>query len=279
MSNLYRKEIIGNCTLYLGDCLEILPSFHPSSFDLICADVPYGVTQNKWDVVIDVDKMFAEYRRLITNTGIIALTATQPFATDLINAGRDIFRYDLVWEKHNASGFLNANRMPLRAHELVLIFYKKLGTYNPQKIQQQTASLTKNINRGDSSNYNKAKQVIATGSKDGSRFPRSIFATKPEKMFFDSQRKDKGMHPTQKQQPLIDYLVRTYSNAGDRVLDNTMGSGTAGVSCQQLDREFVGIEKEQKYFDMACGRISTCHKHRPVLLDLCKRKTAQLALF
>lgn len=184
--------------LHLGDCLEIMPSIADESVDMILADLPYGVTQNGWDVVIPMDQLWREYRRIIKPNGAIVLTATQPFAADLIMAARDLFRYDLVWHKVLVTGFLNANRMPLRSHELVLVFYKGLPTYNPQKSMGRGPTFHENKNRSRlSSNYGKFNSEVPTGSKDGTRHPTSVFSIKYEPDFFDASVSGKRIaHPT-----------------------------------------------------------------------------------
>lgn len=239
--------------LFCGDCLKLMPSIPDGSVDMVLADLPYGVTANHWDSVIPMTELWEQYRRIVKPNGAIALTATQPFATDLIVAARDIFRYDLIWEKSKSTGFLNANRMPLRSHEHVLVFYRGLPNYNPQRSQMDTPSRKANkTGRRGSSNYGKFDPNVPTGSTDGSRFPRSVLSVRYEADFFNGKR---DIHPTQKPIALMEYLIRTYTNEGEVVLDNCMGSGTTGVAAVQCGRRFIGIELDPTYFAHASKRI------------------------
>jgi site-specific DNA-methyltransferase (adenine-specific) len=232
--------------IHQGDCLEVMKQIDDKSVDMILCDLPYGVTaRNKWDKIINTKELFKEYRRIIKEKGIICLTATQPFATELILKELDMFRYDLIWEKSWGTGFLNANRMPLRSHELVLIFYKKLGTYNPQKEEGKPYKM---MRRNDTPCYGeKYKVFVETDNKDGKRFPKSIL-----KFSYDKKR---GLHPTQKPVALFEYLIKTYTNEGDLVLDNCMGSGTTAVACINTKRNFIGIELNPEYCEIANKRI------------------------
>ncbi len=239
--------------IYQGDCLELMKQIGDKSIDLILCDLPYGVTaRNKWDKKIDTKKLFNEYLRIIKDKGIICLTATQPFATELISEALNIFRYDLIWEKSWGTGFLNSNRMPLRSHELILIFYKKLGTYNPQKEEGKPYKMTR---RNDTPCYGeKYKIFIETDNKDGKRFPKSIL-----RFNYD---KNRGLHPTQKPVALFEYLIKTYTNEGDLVLDNCIGSGTTAVACVNTKRNFIGIELSEEYCKIAEARIEKAKKER-----------------
>jgi len=233
--------------IILGDCLEIMPKIPDKYFDMILCDLPYGTTaRNKWDVIIPFELLWKQYERIIKDNGAIVLTAAEPFTSMLITSNPKMFRYDLIWEKATATGFLNANRMPLRAHEQVLLFYKHLPTYNPQKTQGNPYSMTR---RGhDTKTYNMREQDRdwTTNNKDGLRYPRSV-------MYFPWD-KDK-LHPAQKPLALFEYLIKTYTKEGDIVLDNCAGSGTTGVACRNLNRKYVLIEQEQKYYDIILDRI------------------------
>ena len=255
-----RVEVIGDCTLYFGDCFEIMPRLE--KFDLILTDPPYGVTQNKWDVSLDPVEFWQMIKPKMV--GPCILTATEPFAADIINANRKMFKYDLIWEKGNATGFLNANRMPLRAHENILVFYEKLPVYTPKKFFLATNSFKQERNPDKSTNYGKQTAVASTGSKDGSRFPRSVFSVKMDAERTNSRLTKKGRHPTQKPVALMQYLLSTYLPTG-LVCDPFMGSGTTGVACVQQGLQFVGIEREEKYFDVACKRIEKAIKDKPPL--------------
>lgn len=232
--------------LIQGDCLEVMKEIPDKSVDMILCDLPYGVTaRNEWDKIINTKELFREYKRIIKEKGIICLTATQPFATELISESKELFRYDLIWEKSQGTGFLNANRMPLRSHELILIFYKKLGTYNPQKEDGKPYKMTR---RNDTSNYGKTNIInFTTDNKDGKRFPKSII-----RISYDKEK----LHPTQKPVALMEYLIKTYTTEEMVVLDNCMGSGTTGVACKNLKRKFIGIELDENYFKIASQRIN-----------------------
>ena len=227
-----------------GDCLEIMKEIPSDSVDLILCDLPYGITRNKWDSVINLDEMWEQYERIIKDNGVIVLTAVQIFASQLIMSRPNLFKYDLIWKKTIASGQLNVNRQPLRTHEHILIFYKKQPTYN----QQMTKGKPYTINRKATYNgegYN--KQTDSYKENTGFRHPTSVLEF--------SNPRHKGGHPTQKPVELFEWLVKTYSNEGDLVLDNCMGSGTTGVACKNLSRNFIGIELDEKYFNIAKKRI------------------------
>jgi len=233
--------------LYHGDCLEIMPSLPNGSVDMILADLPYGVTANSWDVLIPMDALWEEYRRTIKPNGAIVLTATQPFASDLVMAARDLFRYDLVWEKSKATNFLQANDRPLRSHETVLLFCKSKPRYYPQKSFGHSSSERQCLPGRLSDNYRKFGNAGMSGSADGSRYPRSVFGFAHD---------TNTIHPTQKLVALMEYLIRTYTTEGDVVLDNCMGSGTTGVAAVRCGRDFIGIEIDANYFDTASKRIA-----------------------
>lgn len=232
--------------LFFGDCLQLMPFVAPASVDLILCDLPYGTTQCKWDTIIPFAELWAQYCRIIKPNGSIVLTAAQPFTSLLIASNLAMFRYEWVWEKGSATGFLNAKKQPLRAHENICVFYKNQPTFNPQKTtgHELKQSKKKTVN---SECYGKALKLQEYSSTE--RYPRSV-------QFFSSDKQKVSLHPTQKPVSLMEYLVRTYSNEGDLVMDNCMGSGTAGVACVNTNRKFIGIEQEQKYFDIARDRIN-----------------------
>ena len=229
--------------LYNGDCLEIMKTIPNKSVDMICCDLPYELTQNKDDVKIPFEPLWKEYERIIKDNGCIALFAQGLFYVDLVNSNRKLFRYDLVWNKILTSGFLNAKRMPLRQHEQIAIFYKKLPTYNPQFKEGKPYKQMSGIPKGnyDVKHCNKVETI-----NDGKRYPSDLIEFGKVK---------KTIHPTQKPVELLEYLIKTYSNEGDTVLDNCMGSGSTGVACKNLNRNFIGIELDEKYFNIAKERI------------------------
>jgi site-specific DNA-methyltransferase (adenine-specific) len=247
-----------DCLLSNVDCYELLKSLPDNSIDLMFQDPPYGVTQNEWDKPIDLKKLWPEWERVVKPNGAFIFTASQPFATDLINSNRKLFKYDLVWEKSIATGFLNANRMPLRGHELILVFYKKLPTYNPIKHFLSTPSFKKGNKARSSNNYGKFSHDMEIGHKDGSRFPRSIFSVTYENSFFDSTSNtvQKTFHPTQKPIALPQYIIKTYSNPGDTIFDGYSGSGSTAIACITEKRKFIGAEIDKQYYDEAIKRIS-----------------------
>ena len=237
---------VSDSALFQGDCLDIMPLIPDNSIDMILCDLPYGTTQCKWDSVLPLDKLWTEYKRIITDKGSIVLTASQPFTSALVMSNPKLFKYDLVWDKVNRyTGFLNANRMPLRRHENVLIFYKKLGTYNKQMGEGKPYD----AKRSGSGYEGVGKYKIKDGKNDGQRNPHSILSIKAD------VKTEIGLHPTQKPLELMKYLIKTYSNENDMVLDNTMGSGTTCLAAKELNRRFIGIEKEVKYYDLAVARV------------------------
>ena len=232
--------------LYCGDCLDIMTDIPSGSIDMILCDLPYAVTaRNPWDIALPFDRLWDAYERLIKQNAAVVLTATQPFATKLIMSNYKLFRYDLIWEKPMATGFLNANRMPLRSHEHILVFYKHLPTYNPQKILGKPYRMTR---RSDTTNYNATKDLhYVTDNQDGYRFPKSVLK-------FSSDRNK--LHPTQKPLALFEYLIKTYTNEGDIVLDSCAGSFTTAVASDNLKRDWICIEKEKKYCEIGLIRIN-----------------------
>lgn len=227
-----------------GDCLELMRDLSPGSVDLILCDLPYGITACAWDSVIPFDRLWAEYRRVAKPNAAIVLTASQPFTTALIASNLREFRYCWVWSKGYPTGFVNANRMPMRAHEDIAVFYRALPTYNPQGVRE--------CNR-PSRNRRNAPKVMGPRAlgKDfvqtRTGYPWTIISTKKE---------GRTVHPTQKPVALMEYLVRTYTNPGGLVLDNCMGSGTTGVACMNAGRRFIGMELDAGYFEFARARIA-----------------------
>ncbi|ANY71105.1 DNA methylase [Paenibacillus sp. BIHB 4019] len=222
-----------------------MPTLPDKSFDMILCDLPYGTTENSWDSVIPLDKLWFEYNRLIKDHGAIVLTAQTPFDKVLGASNLQLLRYEWIWIKNNSTGFLNAKRMPLKVHENVLVFYKKLPTYNPQK-----TSGHKPVNRfkkhtSDGSNYGKTN-IGTEGGGQTDRYPVDV-------LYYPRDRE--RYHPTQKPVALFEYLIRTYTNDGDLILDNCIGSGTTAVAAARCNRNFVGIEKEQRYIDIANERL------------------------
>ena len=227
--------------LYLGDCLQEMNKIASKSVDLILCDLPYGTTQNKWDSCIDTTALWSHYARVCR--GPVVLTAQAPFDKMLGASNIAMLRYEWIWQKTKATGHLNANRQPLKNHENILVFYEKLSTYNPQGlVRKSIPTIRKGGNNG--SNYGKSDKDAV---QEFENFPRSILTIPSESV---------TLHPTQKPVALMEYLIKTYTNEDDIVLDNCMGSGTTGVACVNTGRRFIGIEREVKYFVIAAQRIA-----------------------
>jgi site-specific DNA-methyltransferase (adenine-specific) len=230
-----------------GDCLELMKDIPDKSIDMILCDLPYGTTsKNKWDSIIPFDSLWKAYKRIIKDKGAILLFGQPPFSSELIVSNKEMFRYEWIWQKTLPQGFLNANRMPLRATENVSVFYKKLPTYNPQ--MKDGKPYDKGIRKANcTTNYGNFGETIAK-NKTGKRFPTNVLA-------FSNSNHQNIFHPTQKPVVLLEYLIKTYTNEGETVLDNCMGSGSTGVACVNLNRNFVGMELEEEYFEIAKERI------------------------
>ena len=226
-----------------GDCLELMKNIPDKSIDMILCDLPYGTTHNKWDNVIPMEPLWEQYNRIIKDNGAILLFSQMPFGASLIMSNPKMFRYEWIWEKNQAVGFLNAKKMPLRKHENILVFYKHLPTYNPQGL----IKLDEPIQEEGSANRNGKNYGVADKSfiRTHKNYPTDIITFS----------KDSGYHPTQKPVDLLEYLIKTYTNEGDTVLDNCMGSGSTGVACKNTNREFIGMELDEKYYKIACERL------------------------
>jgi len=235
--------------LMLGDCLERMKEIPDGSVDMILADPPYGTTACKWDSVIDLPSMWEQLKRIIKPNGAIVMTAANPFTSLLVCSNLKDFKYDWCWRKPKGTGHLNAKKMPMRNKEDIVVFYSKPCTYNPQftsgtpykdkagKDHSATTSMTDNY--GAYSNFR--------NDNEGKRYPKQVLE------FGVVERGT--VHPTQKPVALMEYLIKTYTNEGETVLDFTMGSGTTGVACKNLGRKFIGIEKDAGYFEIAKQRL------------------------
>ena len=232
--------------LYKGDCLELMKSIPDGSIDAIITDPPYQKTQNSWDSIIPLEPMWEQIKRVIKPNGAIVLFGQNTFTFKLGLSNEKMFRYTLTWEKTKAGGFLNAKRMPLQAHEDILVFYKKLPTYNPQ-FEEGKPYTKKAVTNGDGRNYGNFDRVGQVSVNEGKRYPRSVVKF--------SNDNHGSLHPTQKPTPLLEYLIKTYTNENETVLDFTMGSGSTGVACVNTNRNFIGIEMDEKYFEIAEKRI------------------------
>lgn len=233
--------------LYQDDCLSVLPTLPDSSVDLFVLDLPYGTTQNQWDKIIPYDSLWEQINRLRKPNTAILMFAQSPFDKLLASSNIAMFKYEWIWEKPAATGFFNAKKMPLKAHENILVFYEKPPTYNPQKTDGHARKVATKTKSQDNPCYGKADKVVHYDSTE--RYPRSVIK-------FSSDKQSSSLHPTQKPLALVEYLVKTYSNEGDTVMDFCMGSGTTGVACGNLGRKFIGIEKDEKYFLIAKNRLT-----------------------
>lgn len=241
--------------LYKGDCLEVMKKIPDKSVDMILCDLPYGTTMCKWDTVIPFKPLWEAYNRIIKDNGAIALFGSEPFSSFLRMSNIKKYRYDIIWEKERPTNIFTIKKQVGKVHENISIFYKKQPTYNPQfeKAIQPTNN-NKNKNKSQQSKMNKTEVFgdfvfeISDTYDNSKRYPRSIIKV-------NRGTKSIRLHPTQKPVALIEYLVKTYTNEGDLVLDNCMGSGTTGVACKHLGRNFIGIELDDKYFQIAKNRI------------------------
>ena len=242
-----------NIKLFHGDCLEIMKDIPDNSVDMILCDLPYGTTRNKWDTVIPLDLLWKQYERIVKDNGAIVLFAQTPFDKVLGASNLKLLRYEWIWDKNKATGFLNSKKMPLKAHENILVFYKKLPNYYPQGLVKKEVPTINKGNRGrmgEVSNYGVANKDAI---QEYENYPRDVLkygvVMKP-------------VHPTQKPIELLEYLIKTYTDEGELVLDNCMGSGSTGVACQNTGRKFIGIELDEGYFNISKNRIAEAQIHK-----------------
>ena len=241
---------VSHSTLVNADCFEVFPFIEDKSIDAIICDLPYGTTACKWDTIIPFEPLWEQYKRIIKDNGAIVLTASQPFTSALVMSNVKMFKYALVWDKVNRyTGTLLANKQPLKRHEDILVFYKKQPKYNKQFREGKPYFRARQVSKGVGQySSNELKRIPTTNN--GQHNPCSIIEIKGDNKL------DKNKHPTQKPVALFEYLIKTYTNEGDLVLDNCMGSGTTGVACKNLNRNFIGIELDPKYFKIAENRIN-----------------------
>lgn len=245
---IYPEDFIGK--VIQGDCLEVMKTMPDKCVDMILCDLPYGTTACKWDTIIPFEPLWKEYKRIIKDNGAIVLTASQPFTSALVMSNPDMFRYEWIWEKHKATNYMNAHKQPMKIHENILVFGKEKVNYNPQKIKGDfnkprsphnivIAGVNgKAINKRYSKNYDPYN-----------RFPITI------QKFINHNQTNNRFHPTQKPVALFEYLIKTYTNETDLVLDNCAGSGTTGVAAKKNNRNFILIEQDEKYCEIARGRL------------------------
>ena len=237
--------------LHQGDCLEIMKDIPTGSVDMILCDLPYGTTECKWDSIIPLNELWKEYERIIKEDGAIVLTAAQPFTTQLINSNMKLFKYCWYWIKNTSTGFCFAKYQPMRKVEDVCVFYKKAPKYSPQglvKIENPKPKIRKEMKRKD---WIYRDTLNGEFTPQWTNYPNNVLEVKTER----------GYHPTQKPVPLFEYLIKTYTDEGMVVLDNCMGSGTTGVACINTNRKFIGIEMDEKYFNIALNRIANAKEN------------------
>jgi len=233
--------------IYLGDCLDIMKNIENKSVDMILCDLPYGTTQCSWDTVIPFEPLWEQYERVIKDNGAIVLFAQTPFDKVLGCSNIKNLRYEWIWEKEQGTGNLNANKMPLKKTENILVFYKKLPTYNPQMTEGSAYTIKRN--------YNDNEIFGKTGTKDG-YVTKNTGMRCPTNLIKFNRELQNRFHPTQKPVALCEYLIKTYTNEGELVLDNCIGSGTTAVACINTNRNFIGIEKDEQIFNTAVNRIN-----------------------
>lgn len=235
--------------LMFGDCIDRMGEIRDKSIDMIFCDLPYGTTQCKWDSIIPFGPLWEHYNRIIKDNGAIVLFSSQPFTTSLIMSNIKMYRYEWIWVKTLPVGHLNAKRMPMRAHENIEVFYKKQPVYNPQITHgHKRRVVNTNYVREADGNSCYGREVRNTSYDSTDRYPTDV------QTFRNANRK-KILHPTQKPVELCEYMIKTYTNPGDTVLDNCMGSGSIGVAAVRTGRKFIGIENDRKYFEIAKQRI------------------------
>ena len=257
LTSLRGESKLGKINLLRGDCLELMKDIPDGSIDMILCDLPYGATACKWDTIIPFGPLWKEYERIIKVNGAIVLTATQPFTSALVMSNPKLFKYEWIWHKNSTSGFALAKKQPMRNHESILVFYKKQCTYNyikeprlmdensKKRMEYEFTSL-----KGNNQINNGLKKVRYVPEDKNLSYPKTV-------QFFKNiaNNSKQRVHPTQKPVSLMEYLIKTYTNEGETVLDNCMGSGTTGVACKNLNRNFIGMELDDDYFKIAKDRI------------------------
>lgn len=229
-----------------GDCIEKMSEITDHSVDMVLCDLPYGTTRCSWDSVIDLEKLWIQYKRIVKPNGAILLFAQSPFDKVLGVSNLPMLKYEWIWEKSHATGHFNAKKMPLKAHENILVFYDKLPVYNYMKTNGHIRKTARKKITANSEVYNNNTKAVSYDSTE--RYPRSVLK-------FSSDKQTENLHPTQKPLALCEYFIATYSNKGDTILDNTAGSGTTGVAAKNLGRNSILIEKEQKNYDIMFKRV------------------------
>lgn len=242
-------------TIHLGDCLDLMPSIPSKSIDMILCDLPYGTTACEWDSIIDMTRLWQEYERVIKDNGAIVLTACNEFTFALYNSNPKMFKYRWIWKKSLATGFLLAKKQPMRNFEDVLVFYKKQPTYNPISFRKGNARKREYKKKNMFAIYGFAQSESEVHED---RRPTTIL----EFQSANDGSKGSSIHPTQKPVALFEYLIRTYTNEGELVLDNCSGSGTTAIACMNTNRQFICIERDETYHRKSIERLAN---HEPLL--------------
>jgi site-specific DNA-methyltransferase (adenine-specific) len=240
-------------TIYNEDCLTGMQRIDDGSVDVILTDPPYGITQNSWDVVVPFERLWAEYNRIIKPNGAILIFCAEPFASYLRISNIKSYKYDWIWNKSICTGFLNAKKQPLRCHEIICVFYKKQPVYNPQfKIKKHKRDFTKTTICPDSSNYGKQRNYVSTINEDSPAYPVSILEIRG----VVNNSHEKVNHPTQKPISVSEYMINTYTNPGDLVLDPFSGSASTAIAAYNTGRSFIGFEIDKEFYDASIERLN-----------------------
>jgi site-specific DNA-methyltransferase (adenine-specific) len=239
-------EIRANSLIH-GDCLKVMGNIPDKSIDMICTDLPYGTTRCKWDIIIPFEDLWPHYKRIIKDNGAIVLFGAEPFSSHMRLSNLKNYKYDWIWDKVKGTGFLNAKKQPMRNHEVISVFYKKQCTYNPQKTTGHQNKKSFKRKELQTEVYGKTDKDYYYESTE--RYPRSI-------QVFSTDTQCSSLHPTQKPLALVEYLIKTYTNEGETVLDSCMGSGTSGLAAKNTNRAYIGIELKENYYEIAKKRIN-----------------------
>ncbi len=265
---VFYLEVFMNIVLKQGNCLELMKDIPDKSIDMILCDLPYGTTKCDWDKMVPLKLLWEQYERVIKDNSAIVLFSQQPFTTDLIQSNRKLFRYEIIWKKTLPTGFLNAKKMPMRYHENICVFYKHLPTYNPQMRTVESNNIGRErVNGGKAEQYGEFRKEDWKWTETGKRYPSDlvefdipedledvvVFSNWNGALFGNTDKTVK--HPTSKPVALLEYLIKTYTNPSDTVLDNCMGSGSTGIACVNTGRNFIGMEILEPYFKLSDKRI------------------------
>jgi site-specific DNA-methyltransferase (adenine-specific) len=249
--NLKNHTVEERYKLLLGDCLDRMTEIADNYIDLIVVDLPYGTTQNKWDTIIPFDKLWGNFKRITKTNANIVFTASQPFTSLLVVSNLSMFKHEIIWQKTIGSGQLNIHHRPLKVHESILIFNREVGTYNEQFTKGEPYRINRKMNKYGITNYNGQKDHVS--SNNGFRHPKSIITIPNPRI--------KNGHKTQKPLELMNYIIKTFSNKDDLVLDCCMGTGSTGISCLINNRKFIGIEKDNAFYNTASERMKYYEKN------------------